>query len=416
MLIAEPSESCRYVSFDLISHLIDGFYFFCSEMAVPSSQILEFTEFLIQFSLKHKIISKDVLARFLKNLKTTIQSNTKIHLQRPKVLSETPNPPTFNPSLYKKYLNRHLIGFSQNSFNIDFRELLVNNLSFGNPIGCIILCKSALDSDPDWFDSSDLSEVFLYLIIFGVVNDSINPVVFQGLSRLFAKIAEDASSGDYLEEKRMAGVQQIFDGVLRAEFWLSSLYELSVSVDACQSFFFRVFHHYVLKYETFVQSCRLLRRIIQWAADSRENAKVEHLYMAQSLTFLTHMRAALEQSQSSQLVTELEKPGGRFFAKRVFSSIVFFAKNYLVKIEKNKLEKEVIAFLAQKECRLEDLAEKQLEQAILFLFREVLKACAKQTPETENLRRILLENAQESTTQVMQTLDKMVQSQLESVN
>lgn len=397
----------------MISHLIDGFYFFCSELSMAPAQILEFTQFLIEFALRHRVISKDILGRFLMNLKTTVQSNTKVHLQRPKVLSEGQKEAGFNPGLYRKYLSRHLIGFGQNSFNIDFREQLVNNLSFGNPIGCVILCKSAMDSNPDFFEPGDLREVFLYLVIFGIVNDSINPVIFRGLSRMFDKIAEDPLSGDYLEEKRTAGVRHIFDGTLRAEFWLSSLYELSVSVDGCQGFFFRVFHHYVLRHESFSQSCRLLRRVINWAAQSRENAKIEHLYMAQSLTFLVHMQAALEQPESSQLRAELESPGGRHFAKRVFSSIVFFAKNFLMKIEKNKLEKEVIAFLARKECPLAELTESQLEQAILYKFREVLRLCAKETPESQKLRETLVKGTEESSSQVMRTLDQMIRAQLD---
>jgi hypothetical protein len=377
-------------------------------MSIPPAKILEFTESLITFSLHHKIISNKIISRFLNNLKSSIQNNTSVFFKRPQILSEN-SEETFNPILYKKFLNANVIDFSRNGFQIDFRELLVNNLSFGNPIGCLMLCEAALNQDQNAFSPEDLSELFVYLSIFGVVNDSINPVIKRGLTVLLQKITEDSSSGNYQDNLNDPQSNCLFDGTLKAEFWVASLYELHISTSDSRNLLFQALYHYVLKYADYSQSSRLLRRIINWMAREMKPKTLEFLYILQSVNFLYHFNKGLDGEED--FFTALENKSTVYFAKQIFNSVLFFVRNYLVKVQKEKKEPIVVAFLAKGNFNVDQFKGEELENGILLLFREILKKLAKEG-DHQKARGLFVKGKEKAIGEVMQVVDLMVNSQL----
>jgi hypothetical protein len=386
-------------------------------MSVPPAKILEFTDSLIKFAIHNKIISKEILGRFVTNLKTSIQTNTKLFLKRPKVLSEKSEASLFNPLIYKKFLNHSLIEFSMNSFKIDFRELLINNMSFGNPIGCLILVEASLNANDDSFAAEDLSEAFLYLITFGVVNESINPVVFRGLSRLFKKVSENAESGLYMNTESSIEGNPIFDGVLRAEFWASHLYELSLQIDECRDLFYQVMYHYVIRHESFTQTSRLIRRLVNWLIKDKVKKPLENLYMIQSVNFLHHVRMTLENVQEGKEAAMLplfNVNSSKYLSKNIFNSILFFTENYLVKVKKNKTEKALVSFLTQKKADIAKWKGGDLEKGIIYLLRENLSNLAKlkNNEKVTPLNSTLIKGKEPRITVIMAALDALTQAQL----
>ena len=397
--------------------MIDGFYFFCSQMSVPPSKILEFTDSLVKFSLRNDIISKEVLGRFLENLKKSIETNSKVYFERPKVLSENPSGSDFNPLIYKKYLNSSLIEFNQLSFKIDFRELLVNNLSFGNPIGCLMLIEAALEADDRAFEAPDLSEAFLYLVIFGVVNQSINPVVFRGLKRVFRKVQEDPQGGLYMDPQEDAGVGPVFDGVIRAEFWASHLYELSLQIEECRDLFFKAMNHYVLKHESFPQASRLIRRLVNWVLKGGQKKSLEQLYMIQSVNLLKHLDAAVKSVKNNEdapFSGLFQQDSIKYLSKSIWNSVLFFTENYLARVKKFNQEKQLIAFLVKNEGDIDSWTSKDLEKGIVYLLRSILKQMAtlEGNEKIGGLREGLLKGSEKQTASVLKSLDELVKAQM----
>jgi hypothetical protein len=325
----------------------------------------------------------------------------------------------FNPLLYKKFLYSNIIEFSRSGFQIDFRELLINNMSFGNPIGCLMLCEAVLKEDSNYFSSTDLSELYLYLILFGVINDSINPVVKRGLFVVFNKVKEDVTSGKYFEDKGL-GISCIFDGIIRSEFWLTSLYELHISVGDSEDLVYQTLYHYVLKYSSYSQSSRLLRRVIRWGYQCKNKKPLEFLYILQSVNFLDHLNRALddENENESDILEVLKNQTGATFGKQIFDSIIFFVRNFLLKILKDKKEKEVVEFLAKKEFDIGAFSGKDLESGILLLFRNILKNLSKkkdsENEDDKKISKLLISGKQKIIEEVMKIVNHMVTSQLET--
>lgn len=319
-----------------------------------------------------------------------------------------------SPLTYKKFLGRNLINFSRGGFGVDFRELLVNNRSFGNPIGCLLLLEAALDSNKSSFSARDLGEVFPYLAMFGVVNESINPVVCRALSRVFEKVSEDVHSADYWEHSHTVGVNSIFDGVIRAEFWAASLFELSLQAEGGEDLFFSSLFHFVLRKEGFSQSSRLFRRLVHWALHSLPGKRVEFLYMMQSVDFLFKVHEALSEEESSlKSLSELQSEGVRHFLKSVFNSVVFFTNNFFVKIEKNKQEKQLVEFLTKRNFEVGKWKANQLEKGIVLLLREVLKLLSRETEKTKPLSEVLLKGKEQMAAKLVSRLDEMTRAQME---
>ena len=392
-------ECSLYKIFDFISHLIDGFYFFCSQLAVSPPKILEFVDSLLKFSLKNKIITNNIIQRFIKNLKKSIRTNTKIYLQRPKVMGDKSKMKSYNPLIYRKFLNKNLIDFNKAGFKIDFKELLVNNMSFGNPIGCLMLIEASLEADDNSFAPFDLNEIFVYLSVFGVVNDSINPVVYRGLSRVFKKISEDPNSGDYCNSKEKVGESVIFDGTLRAEFWASNLYDLSLQITEGKDLLFRSITHYVLKREGFSQSARLIRRLILWASKKEKQSPLEFLYMIQSVNLLHHLNQALiqlENDEEAPLLVTLQNKGSAHLAKEIFNSVIFFINNFMVKSEKFKTEKSLVSFLVNKNYDINQWKGEDVGNGIILLFRSILTKLAKLSDKASDIQTLFIKGREQN--------------------
>ena len=374
-------------------------------MSFPSSKISELTTHLTSFCLKANLISDKTISRFISNLKSQIQVNLQIHLDS-NLSEECEN--RFNPLMYKKFLTNNLIELSHQNFNIDFRELLVNNQSFGNPIGCLMLIEAAIDASPEMFESANLESSFPYLVLFSIVNDNINPLIFKALNKVF-NLALQGNS-------KLTSCN-LYNGTIRAEFWVTKLYELTFSVEEASHLFFKAVHHYVLRDLDLVSSVKFLRRVTQWVISVQGTKGVESLYKLQSLNLLIHLKRILEQEEEGETCENLNKPfinkSFALISQQIMKSNIFFLEHFLKKIQSDKNECALVTFISSHQEDFMDWGVDELNFAIVALFRHNLKLFSKENNKSGLIYRTLLQGEEVSVAKVIQTISTMITQQSE---
>ena len=345
-----------FAAFDFLSHLLDGIYFFFRELGSDNEMADRIVSEILKFSSEMKVFSEQNLITFLSCLKMHARNSTKDYF------CSDPNPT--QPLCFKRYTLASGLEFAFDSFGIDFRELLINKHSFGNPIGVMIMML-------DWLKQSRLECVGLYkqafrvFSIFCAMNENINPLVFENLRRLYSHIkalpeGEIESDSESLEKCN-------FEHLISPECEIIKLYELIPSSKDGKNFFFAASWDLELKGLSLGYSLKILSSCIGIVRKMGQLMQLESLYQLQAYNLIwksvkmiskikavraeredTHnkidtiqdQKISKEESQMSSEISEIVKEeesklcwdeSTKHFARSIFTGSLHFANKYLEK-------------------------------------------------------------------------------------
>ena len=276
ILEQDPGNSdLIFAAFDFLSHLLDGIYFFFRELGSDNETADRIVFEILKFSFEMNVFNEQNLIRFLSCLKMHVRNSTKDYF------CSDPNPT--RPLCFRRYTLASGLEFAFDSFGIDFRELLINKQSFGNPIGVMIMML-------DYLEKGRLECVGLYkqafrvFSIFCVMNENINPLVFENLRRLYSHIKalpEGEAKSDFGTLEKCN-----FEHLIGPECEIIKLYELIPSNKAGKSFFFAASWDLELKGLSLEYSMKVLNSCMGVVRKMGQLLQMESLYQLQAYNLI----------------------------------------------------------------------------------------------------------------------------------
>jgi hypothetical protein len=143
----------------------------------------------------------------------------------------------------------------EQNFNIDFQELLVNDSSYGNPLGYLYVFEQFLITNPDCVvDNKTLQSVFYSLSGFGVEIKDIHKKIFSALKTVFYKISDFEQVDKH-------------DLIVRNECWLLNLFEFcSSSPKERFPLLFDAIDKFIISKNDFLYNTMLWTDVENWAS------------------------------------------------------------------------------------------------------------------------------------------------------